>query len=103
MPFPIIDPVDGPETDRFVTVLLNLGGVMHQIVASTPSFEADEHEADGLAVIAEAAQETRRLLAQVAEHNEDEDLEFVTQFLALTTLVLADGIGHSHVFRDRPE
>lgn len=99
MDFPQVEPIDGPEIDRLITALLNVTGVMHQIIAATPAFEAHGHEADGATVMAQAAAETRTLLAQVAEHHDDEELAYLRHFLAVCTVVLADGIGVLGHFR----
>src|SRR3954453_13774454 len=102
MDFPQVEPIDGPEIDRLVTALLNASGVMHRIVESTPAFESDGYDADGLTVMAQAAQRTRTLLAQVVEHHGDEELAYIRQFLAVLAVVLAHGIGQADIFRRPP-
>lgn len=99
MDFPEVEPIDGPEIDRLITALLNVTGALHRIITETPAFEAHGYEADGPTVIAQAAARTRTLLAQVVEHHDDEELAYMRHFLAVVTVVLADGIGTLHVFR----
>lgn len=102
MELPRVEPVDGPEVDRLITALLNVSGVIHQMIGETPSFVADGYGADGRAVMRETAERIRTLLAQVVELHDDEELAYVRHFLAVVTVVLADGIGSLDLFRAPP-
>lgn len=79
MDFPVVEPICGPEIDRLVTALLDVSDVMRRIIETTPAFAARG--------------QTRALLARVAEHHNDEEIAYVRHFLAVCTIVLADGMG----------
>ena len=96
-PAPAVEPVDGPELDRLITALLNISGLFKQIIEETPGFAADEP--DGLAIIGQAADRAHELLDGADEFFGDDFLAAVTDFLALATLVLAQGLGCAHVFQ----
>jgi hypothetical protein len=97
MDMPRVEPVDGPELDRLIMALLNITGVVKTIIEATPA--AAEDDPDGLTVIDDTAAELRLLLAPVAEHHDDEELAYVRQFLAISTVVVADALGIGDVFR----
>lgn len=95
-----VEPLDGPELDRLVTALLNVTGAVHQIV------ERELARGEGLTVIDRSAERLREILAVVAEHHSDDELRTGTQFLAITTMLIADEEGFGEVFRadlDDPE
>ena len=85
----MVEPLDGHELDRLITALLNVTGVIHRVIETT------EHppDSDGVVVIGLAADRLRGILGLEAEHTSDEDLAFVTQFLAETTLLVASHLG----------
>ena len=97
MDFPQVEPLDGPEIDRLITALLNFTGVVKVVIEATPA--AAEDPPDGVAVIDQASAELRRRLAPIAEHHDDEELAYIRHFLALSAVVVADGIGAGDVFR----
>lgn len=89
-----VEPLNGSDLERLVTVLLNLSGCVNTMIES----ELDAGTA-GIAVIDQVANATRQLLAEVAEHHDDEELASAVQILAEASLLLAHGIGMDDVFR----
>ncbi len=91
----LVEPMDGPELDRLVTSLLNATGAVHQVVEA----ELCDPAIGGLAVIGRAAERLRAILAVVAEHHGDEELAVITEFLAITTMLIAEEEGFADAFR----
>lgn len=89
-----VEPLNGSDLERLVTVLLNLSGCVNTMIEA----ELDAGTA-GIAVIDQVADATRQLLAQLAEHHDDEELATVVDILAEASLLLAHGIGMDDVFR----
>ncbi|MFL5844931.1 MAG: hypothetical protein ACJ762_09585 [Solirubrobacteraceae bacterium] len=89
-----VEPVDGTDLERLVTVLLNVTGCVRTMIEA----ELDAG-VEGLAVIDEVAEAVRQLLAPVAEHHDDDELAAVVDIFAEASLLLAHGIGMDHVFR----
>lgn len=89
-----VEPLNGSELERLVTVLLNLSGCVNTMIES----ELDVGTA-GIAVIDQVADATRQLLAEVAEHHADEELATVVEILAEASLLLAHGIGMDDMSR----
>jgi hypothetical protein len=52
----------------------------------------------GLEIIDRSADRLRSILAIVAEHHDDEELEPVTEFLAVITLLIAEEGGFADAF-----
>ena len=84
-----VEPLDGSELERLVTVLLNATGVVKRALEETECPPG----ADGVAVIGAAAERIRRTLGLLAEHRADEELALVTGVLAEATLLLAAHLG----------
>ncbi|MCW2989630.1 MAG: hypothetical protein JWM73_224 [Solirubrobacterales bacterium] len=88
-----VEPLDGSDLERLVTVLLNVTGCVHTMI---------EAELDvgfgGIAVIDEVAEAVRQLLAPVAEHHDDDELALAVEIFAESSLLLAHGIGMDDVF-----
>jgi hypothetical protein len=91
---PQVEPVDGPELDRLITALLNATGTVHQVIED----EKADGYTDGLEIIDRAAARLRNVLAIFAEHHGDEELVPVTEFLALTSVLVATDGGFEDVF-----
>jgi hypothetical protein len=84
----LVEPADGRELDRLITVLLNLTGLVARVID-----DARGSGREGVAVVDHAAETLRPPLAIVAEQYDDEELAFVVEILALGTLVTADALG----------
>lgn len=91
---PIVEPTEGPELDRLITALLNATGVVHRVVED----EQADPCADGLEIIDRCATRLRSTFAVFAEHHDDDDLAYITEFLAVATLLIADDGGFDEVF-----
>ena len=92
-----VEPRDGHELDRLITVLLNVTGVVHRMVE-----EAKEPaHGDGVEVIGRVAGRLRAPLAFLAEHHRDEDLALVTGILAEAALLAAKDAGLDASFGGR--
>ena len=96
MDFVVVEPQDGDELDRLITALLNVTGVVHQLMHAV----ADDG-AEGIEAIDLAAERLREMLCTVAEHYADEELAEVTGVLALSTLIAANELGLGDAFRPR--
>lgn len=90
----IVEPRDGPELDRLITALLNATGVVHRIIED----EGHDPAVDGVEVIDRCAVRLRSMLAVFAEHHDDDTLAFITGFLAVTSLLVAEEGGFEDVF-----
>ncbi|MEJ7784216.1 MAG: hypothetical protein WKF96_05380 [Solirubrobacteraceae bacterium] len=88
-----VEPLNGSDLERLVTVLLNLTGCVRTMIES----ELDAG-VSGLAVIDQVAYATHQLLAQIAEHHDDAELASAVEILAEASLLLAHGIGMDDVF-----
>ena len=89
-----VEPVDGPELDRLITALLNVTGAIHQVIED----ELHTPGLDGLAIVGHVADCLHTMLALFAEHNTDEELAGITQFLAVAALTIAREGGFDDVF-----
>jgi hypothetical protein len=100
MEFIAIEPRDGGEVDRLVTVLLNLTGLVSCVLERS----RDPGSAGGVGVelIDRAAEWLRGSLSVVAEHYSDEELVAIIGILAHCILVTADDLGLGDVLRDEP-
>jgi hypothetical protein len=92
----IVEPIEGPELDRLITSLLNATGAVHQVVEA----EMCDPAIGGLEVIGRAADRLRACLAVIAEHNCDDELAVMTEFLAVLTMLIAEEEGFADAFRD---
>jgi hypothetical protein len=81
-----VEPQDGDDLERLITALVNATGAVHRVIDST------EHrpDADGVEVIDLVAERLHGILALMAEHRSDDELDFVTGALAEVTLLIAD-------------
>ena len=91
---PIVEPLEGPELDRLVTALLNATGSVHMVVEE----EGKGPFSDGVEVIDRCATRLRSTLAVFAEHHDDGELASITEFLALTTILIAQESGFDDIF-----
>lgn len=91
---PIVEPFDGPELDRLITALLNATGTVNRIVQE----EQEAPGAGGVAIIDRCATRLRSMLAVFAEHHGDDELAPITEFLAITSLLVAEDGGFDDVF-----
>ena len=86
---PRVEPQNGSDLERLITVLLNVTGAVHRVIDSTGHPPA----ADGVEVIGIVADRLRYILASLAEHKSDDELALVTGVLADTTLLVAYELG----------
>jgi hypothetical protein len=91
---PIVEPLEGPELDRLITALLNATGSVHMLIEE----EQRSPFLDGVEVIDRSATRLRSTLAIFAEHHDDEELASITEFLALTTMLIAQENGFDDIF-----
>jgi hypothetical protein len=91
--FVVVEPTDGPELDRAITSLLNVTGVVHQVIESVLY---DGY--DGVDAIDEAASRIRGWLTVFAEHHDDDELEVVTRLLATITLIVGEELDLGDMF-----
>lgn len=93
---PLVEPLEGPELDRVITGLLNLTGIVQLVVDDAlRAGPAGEH---GLEAIERAARRLRSMLVLFEEHQSDDELARITDFLAITTLMIAEQGGWDDVF-----
>ena len=90
---PIVEPIEGPELDRVITVLLNATGAVHQLVEDEVA--AGHFGAD---IVDRVADRLRSILVLFEEHRSDEELAEITEFLAIATLMIAEHCGFDAVF-----
>lgn len=90
-----VEPLDGSELDRLITALLNATGTVSRLVEDA----ADEPGLDGLEIIERVADRLKAGLAEFAEHHDDDELSFVTGFLAFSALLVAEDGGFSDAFQ----
>jgi len=91
--FVVVEPTDGPELDRAITSLLNVTGVVHQVI------EAVLYDGyDGVEAIDEAAMRIRGWLTVFAEHHDDDELEVITRLLATITLIVGEELDLGDMF-----
>ena len=88
-----VEPINGSDLERLVTVLLNLSGCVHTMIEA----ELDSG-ISGLRVIDDVADSVWQLLAPVAEHHEDAEIAAAVGILAEASLLLAHGIGMDDAF-----
>ncbi len=91
----VVEPLDGAELDRLITALLNVAGAVQQVIEA----ELVDPDLDGLEVISRSAERLRATLAVIAEHHSDAELEPLTEFLAVTTMLIAEEEGFAGTFR----
>ena len=89
-----IEPCDGTDLERLVTVLINATGCVHTMIESEIDIGTE-----GLDVIRQVAFALRQLLAPLAEHHEDAELADTVELVAKATLLIAHGIGSDDVFQ----
>jgi hypothetical protein len=92
--FVTVEPQDGTELERLITVLLNITGVVHRLVDEAVSDAAEPHEV--MSVVAERLHDA---LAVIPEHHSDEELAVLTGILAYATVLGASELGLGDVFR----
>lgn len=90
-----VEPLDGSELDRLITALLNATGTVSRLIEDA----AAEPGLDGLEIIDRTADRIKSGLTEFAEHHDDEELSFVTGFLAFSALLVAEDGGFSDAFR----
>jgi len=88
-----VEPLEGSELDRLITALLNATGAVGQVIDREIGGGCA-----GLEVIGRSAERLRAILAVVAEHHGDEELEVITEFLAIATMLIAAEEGFADVF-----
>jgi hypothetical protein len=89
-----VEPLEGAELDRLITALLNATGAVHQVIEVELGAGGE-----GLEVIGRSAERLRAILAVVAEHHDDAELAVITEFLAITTMLIAEEGGFAGEFR----
>ena len=89
-----VEPLEGAELDRLITALLNATGAVRQVIDR----EVDDGS-EGIEVIGRSAERLRAILAVVAEHHGDDELAVITEFLAITTMLIAEEEGFADTFR----
>ena len=89
----LVEPIEGPELDRVITVLLNATGAVHQLVET----EVDAGYV-GVGVVDRVADRLRSILVLFEEHRSDEELAEITEFLAIATIMIAEHCGFDAVF-----
>lgn len=94
---PTVEPVDGPEIDRFITALLNVTGVVRRIV------EEEDGDRDpgvsGEEVIGCCAERLHAVISAFS-YLEDDELARMTEFLAITSVLVAQHLGCAGVFQE---
>ena len=93
---PVVEPLEGPELDRLITALLNVTGSVRMVVEE----EQRSPFLEGVEVIDRCATRLRATLAVFAEHHDDEQIAPITEFLALTTMLIAQEGGFDDVFNE---
>jgi hypothetical protein len=93
-----VEPRDGHELDRLITVLLNATGVVHRVIEATER----PPEADGEAVIGLLAEWLHGALAVLAEHRDEKELRTVTEVLAEATVLVARSCLDPRAFDQAP-
>jgi hypothetical protein len=95
MGFVVVEPVDGDDLDRLITALVNVTGVVHQLLMSVER----ETGAEGVELIDLAADRLHEIFCVIAEQYDDDELAELTGTLALATLLVADELGLGDTFR----
>ena len=94
MEFVVVEPRDGDELERLITALVNVTGLVHQILLDT----AEQTGADGVDLVDIAAERLREISCVVAEQWGDDELGEVTGLLAWMSLLIADELGIRDTF-----
>jgi len=84
----MVEPVDGTELERLVTVLLNLTGLVGLVIDRSALEGGTEVD-----VIGRVADRVHSSLAVVAEHHDDEDLRLVVQILLEGAVLTGEDLG----------
>jgi len=86
-------------SDQLALVILVLTASVNEIMGRTPEFGARGLAAEPIAVMGQTEERVRTSLAQVVEHYDDEEIEYVLNFLDGVVLGLAEPAGTLHLFR----
>ena len=97
MGYVVVEPLDGDELDRFITALVNVTGIVHQLLLAV----AEQTGADGVELIDLAAGRLRDIFCVLAEQYGDDELAELTGAIAMATLLVADELGLGDTFRTR--
>ncbi len=89
----LVEPLDGSELERLVTVLLNLTALVSRVIESSI-----EEGGDGLEIIDRAAAKLASSFAFVAEHHTDAELRVAVQILIEATLSTAEDLDAGDAF-----
>jgi hypothetical protein len=89
-----VEPLDGPELDRLITALLNVTGMVKQVIDTTEQ----PSDVDGVAFIGLVAARLRDWLLLLTEHRGDEELEFATGLLAEIAVLVGAQAGSGEFF-----
>ncbi len=91
-----VEPRDGPELDRLITVLLNATGVVKRVIDDS----LEHANGDGVEIIGAAAKRLGTALAPLAGHRSDEQLAAAVDLLAEATVIAAADLELSSAFAD---
>ena len=94
MEFVVVEPRDGEELERLITALLNLTGLVHQLLLDT----GEQTEAEGVELVDVTACRLHEMFCVIAEQWADEELGEVTGLLAWMSLLIADELGVRDTF-----
>lgn len=83
-----VEPLDGSELDRLITVLLNATGVVYRAIEAT-----EDPDGSGEQIVGAVAKRMSGALAPFVEHYTDDELAELTGALAHITLLFADDLG----------
>jgi hypothetical protein len=92
--FVTVEPLEGGELERLITVLLNATGVVRQMIERVDA----PPDAGGVAVIDLVADRLHECLSPIAEHYGDDELALVTGVLAHAILVGAQELGMGELY-----
>ena len=87
--FVTVEPLEGGELERLITVRLNATGVVRQMIERVDA----PPDTDGVEIIDLVAERLHDCLSPIAEHYGDDELAVVTGILAPATLVGAQALG----------
>jgi hypothetical protein len=93
-----VEPVDGREIERLITALLNATGVVSRLIEAV-----QDDGVEGLDVISVVAARLDQAFGLITEHRDDEELAYVTGFLAEATMLAAEELGIADAFSERED